>query len=88
MVAKGQITGAASLGRVPMVAEEVSDSVPMGRGERGRHPKGGGDTEGRDHEIRSGSGLELVIPCGRMKLGQLATPQWEGAPSIGSVGLL
>jgi hypothetical protein len=42
MVAKGQITGTASLVRAPVVAEEVSDSVPMGRGERGRHPKGGG----------------------------------------------
>jgi hypothetical protein len=35
MVAKGQITRAAWLVRAPVVADEASDSVPMGRGREG-----------------------------------------------------
>jgi hypothetical protein len=81
MVAKGQITGATSLVRAPVVAEEVSDSVPMG---------GRAAPKGRDREIRSGLGPELVIPCGSMKLGQLVAPQWEEDAFyyIGPVGFL
>jgi len=43
MVAKGEIAGAASLVRLPLVAEERDDSVPMGRGGEGRRP--GGDRD-------------------------------------------
>jgi hypothetical protein len=42
MVTKGQITGATSLVRAPVVAEEVSDSVPMG-GEGGTQREGSRD---------------------------------------------
>jgi hypothetical protein len=51
MVTKGQITGATSLVRAPVVAEEVSDSVPMGGG--GRHPKGGIARLDRDQDLNS-----------------------------------
>jgi hypothetical protein len=56
MVAKGQITGAESVPRAPLMAEWRSDSVPMGR-------EGGGGAGGEEREIRLGSGPGLLIPC-------------------------
>jgi hypothetical protein len=57
MVAKGQITRAAWLVRAPVVADEASDSVPMGRGREGGTQRGGLKEEiarlDRDQDLNS-----------------------------------
>jgi hypothetical protein len=64
MVAKGEITRAEAVPRVPLVVERRVDSVPMGR-------DGGRGARGEDGEIRWGSGPKHLIPCKELDWGAI-----------------
>ena len=65
MVAKGQMAGAESAPRTPLVAEEMAAVVSMAGGVGGRRRSG--QKVERGQEIRSRPGL--LIPCREIELG-------------------